>query len=173
VGEGQRYPDIGVVVVSATPLPLSSDKFNAREVTTKPMKFLIRLSAALVFGLSLVLGLGSAQAQALSLPTLTQSPMVLAEFSNAADAKLGEIGDKLDLNNSAVRLFRRFPGMFPTLAGKVIQNAPYQSVDDVFNIPGLSDSQKATLAKYKDQFTTTAPSNAFTSGFDRFNNGVY
>ncbi|MEB3164254.1 MAG: photosystem II complex extrinsic protein PsbU [Prochlorothrix sp.] len=138
------------------------------------MKFLIRLSATLVFGLSLVFGLGSTPAvQALNLSTLTQAPLVMAEFTNAADAKLGEIGNKLDLNNSAVRLFRRFPGMYPTLAGKVIQNAPYQSVDDVFNIPGLSDSQKATLAKYKDEFTVTAPIDAFTSGYDRFNNGVY
>lgn len=137
------------------------------------MKFLIRLSAALVFGLSLVFGFGSTPAaQALNLSTL-QAPVVMAEFTNAADAKLGEIGGKLDLNNSAVRLFRRFPGMYPTLAGKIIQNAPYQSVDDVFSIPGLSDSQKATLAKYKDDFTVTAPSNAFTSGYDRFNNGVY
>ncbi|MEB3275262.1 MAG: photosystem II complex extrinsic protein PsbU [Prochlorothrix sp.] len=138
------------------------------------MKFLIRLSAAVVFGLSLVFGFGSTPAaQALTLPTLTQAPLVMADVNNAADAKLGEIGGKLDLNNSAVRLFRRFPGMYPTLAGKIIQNAPYQSVDDVFSIPGLSDTQKATLEKYKNDFTVTAPSNAFTSGYDRFNNGVY
>jgi len=147
---------------------------TAREVTTKSMKFLIRLSAALVFGMSLVLGLGSAPAaQALSLPTFTQAPMVMAALSNEADAKLGEIGDKLDLNNSPVRAFRQFPGMYPTLAGKIVQYAPYQSVDDVFNIPGLTESQKATLGKFKGEFTVTSPSNALTGGFDRFNNGVY
>ncbi|MFZ9737418.1 MAG: photosystem II complex extrinsic protein PsbU [Prochlorotrichaceae cyanobacterium] len=95
------------------------------------------------------------------------------DFRNAADQKRLEAGNKIDLNNAPVRAFIPLRGMYPTLAAKIVNNSPYQSVEEIFNIPGLSDSQKETLGQYVDQFTVTDPSTALNYGFDRINNGIY
>jgi photosystem II PsbU protein len=100
--------------------------------------------------------------------------IAVARQNNAADAKLGtEFGKKLDLNNSNIAAFRDYPGMYPNLASKIIKNAPYEKVEDVFNIPGLSDRQKKTLETHFDNLTVTEPASEFIEGDDRFNNGVY
>ena len=57
-----------------------------------------------------------------------------AEIRNVADDKLAERGDKVDLNNSSVRRFQQFPGMYPTFAGKIVLGGPYENVDDVLNL---------------------------------------
>ena len=104
------------------------------------------------------------------------SPVLIAEaqYRNSADDKLAtEFGKKVDLNNSDVRDFLQFPGMYPTLAGVVIQNAPYNTVGDVLNIPGLSDHQKDLLQTNIDSFTVTQTSDTYTEGDDRYNAGVY
>jgi photosystem II PsbU protein len=105
-------------------------------------------------------------------------PVLAVEFTqptqNKADQKLGtEFGKKVDLNNTNVRAFQQYPGLYPTLAKKIIQNAPYQQLDDVFNIPGLSDRQKDILQANLDHFTVTEQEPAFNEGDDRFNNGIY
>lgn len=84
-----------------------------------------------------------------------------------------EAGEKLDLNNANVRAFMQFPGMYPTLATKIVQNAPYQNVEDVLNLPGLSDRQKQALQANLDKFRVTEVKPAFTEGDDRYNNGIY
>ena len=107
---------------------------------------------------------------------LQSSPVLLAEVNlrNAADDKLAtEFGKKIDLNNTHVRAFRKYPGMYPTLAGKIVQNAPYKSVEDVLNIPGLSDRQKDLLQANLDKFTVTEVDPTFVEGGDRYNPGVY
>ncbi|HEY9673007.1 MAG TPA: photosystem II complex extrinsic protein PsbU [Waterburya sp.] len=97
-----------------------------------------------------------------------------ADLRNAADDKLAtEFGKKIDLNNTHVRAFRKYPGMYPTLAGKIVQNAPYQQVEDVLDIPGLSERQKELLQANLDKFTVTDPSEVFVEGGDRYNPGVY
>ncbi|MGF1568109.1 MAG: photosystem II complex extrinsic protein PsbU [Nodosilinea sp.] len=105
------------------------------------------------------------------------SGMVLLAASspgNAVDAKLGtEYGDKLDLNNANVQSFRKFPGLYPTLASKILLNAPFDSVDDVLDIPGLSEQQISILRANLDNFAATMPDPALVEGADRFNNGVY
>ncbi|MBW4636847.1 MAG: photosystem II complex extrinsic protein PsbU [Gloeocapsa sp. UFS-A4-WI-NPMV-4B04] len=93
---------------------------------------------------------------------------------NRADAKLDtEFGRKIDLNNTNVRAFQKYPGMYPNLARKVIKNAPYENVEDVLNIEGLSDRQKELLQANLDKFTVTDVESAFTEGDDRYNNGIY
>lgn len=145
------------------------------------MKSLVRL--VVVLGL-LVGSLGcfgmsqSAMAAPMDWTQVTgQSAPVLiaeAEYRNSADDKLGtEFGKKVDLNNSDVRDFRQFPGMYPTLAGLIIQNATYDKVEDVLNIPGLSEHQKELLEANLDSFTVTDISDTFTEGGDRYNAGVY
>ncbi|MEB3200997.1 MAG: photosystem II complex extrinsic protein PsbU [Synechococcaceae cyanobacterium] len=95
-----------------------------------------------------------------------------AELRNVADDKIAESGGKVDLNNSSVRRFQQYPGMYPTLAGKIVLGGPYQSVDDVLKLD-LTDRQKELFEKYKDNFTVTPPSIALNEGFDRINDGVY
>jgi hypothetical protein len=46
--------------------------------------------------------------------------------------------DKIDLNNANVRVYARFPGMYPSAAGKIVSHGPYKSVSDLYNIPGLT-----------------------------------
>ncbi|MGA0997315.1 MAG: photosystem II complex extrinsic protein PsbU, partial [Vulcanococcus sp.] len=53
---------------------------------------------------------------------------------NVADDKISERGDKIDLNNCSVRRFQAFPGMYPTLAGKIVLGGPYNTVDDLFSL---------------------------------------
>jgi photosystem II PsbU protein len=104
------------------------------------------------------------------------SPILLAdeELRNPADAKLEtEFGQKLDLNNTHIRAFRKYRGMFPTLASLIIQNAPYDDVGEVLEIPGLTDRQKQVLKDNLDNFTVTETADVYNEGDDRFNPGVY
>ncbi|AFY48332.1 Photosystem II 12 kDa extrinsic protein (PsbU) [Nostoc sp. PCC 7524] len=141
------------------------------------MKGLVRLLT--VF--SLLLGcwgwLGTTQiAQAGSLQSflVPQVPVLAIERLNRADAKLAtDFGKKVDLNNTNVRAFQQYPGLYPTLAKKIIKNAPYKTVEDVLNIEGLNDRQKELLQANFDNFTVTELEPAFNEGDDRFNNGIY
>ena len=100
------------------------------------------------------------------------SDVQAADIRNVVDDKIAERGDKVDLNNSSVRRFQQFPGMYPTLAGKIVLGGPYESVDDVLSLD-LTDRQKELFEKYRDNFTVTAPSIALNEGFDRINDGQY
>ena len=95
-----------------------------------------------------------------------------AERRNEIDDKLAESVGKVDLNNASVRRFQQYPGMYPTLAGKIVLGGPYGSVDDVLGLD-LTDRQKELFNKYKDNFTVTPPAIALNEGFDRINDGVY
>ena len=124
------------------------------------MKRLVSWLTGVVLMAGLVLGL--------MLPQATYAE----EIRNVADDKIAERGDKVDLNNSSVRRFQQFPGMYPTLAGKIVLGGPYDSVDDVLNLD-LTDRQKELFSKYRDNFVVTAPSIALNEGFDRINDGQY
>ena len=95
-----------------------------------------------------------------------------ADIRNVADDKIAERGEKVDLNNSSVRRFQQFPGMYPTLAGKIVLGGPYDSVDDVLSLD-LTERQQELFAKYRDNFTVTPPSIALNEGDDRINDGQY
>ena len=91
------------------------------------MKTIVRLFAILMVLISSVGFVGSA----------------VAATANAVDAKLTtEFGQKIDLNNDDIRDFRDLRGFYPNLASKIIINSPYDKVEDVLEIPGLSDRQK-------------------------------
>lgn len=96
------------------------------------------------------------------------------EIRNPADEVLKtEYGKKIDLNNANVRLFRKYRGYYPSLAAKIVQNAPYEQVEDVLEIPDLSDRQKELLSEHLDEFTVTPPADVFNEGDDRYNPGIY
>lgn len=114
----------------------------------------------------------TAQASETGLFTVQSAPL-LARI-NTADAKRQElIKGKLDLNNSDVREFRRLRGFYPNLASKIIQNAPYNNVEDVLDIPGLSDRQMERLQANLDEFFVTEVNASMNAGGDRYNPGLY
>ena len=104
------------------------------------------------------------------------SPTLMGEtvYRNAADDKLSEeYGQKIDLNNTNIFAFTELRGLYPTVASKVVKNAPYNSVEDVLNISDLSAHQKELLQANLDNFTVSEPSDVLVGGADRYNNGVY
>jgi photosystem II PsbU protein len=113
--------------------------------------------------------------QAAMLNGSTRSVVLAANvLGNAADAKLGsEFGQKIDLNNANITAFAQYQGLYPTLARMIVKNAPYKSLNDVLEIPGLSERQKDTLQANFNNFTVTDVETALVSGDDRYNNGVY
>ena len=92
---------------------------------------------------------------------------------NNADKKLGEIGEKLDLNNSPLRSFRKYRGMFPTIAAKIVDNAPYEKVEDVLEMPDLTEQQKKLLEANLENFTVTKTADVYNEGDYRLNTGSY
>ncbi len=146
---------------------------------------MIRLLLNLLLGLLLLMGswLGRgwplpANAQVLGNPAVNET-YLLSEVNipenlrNPIDERLGEVGTKVDLNNSSVLVFRRYRGLYPTLARKVIKNAPYNTVEDVLNIPGLSNREREILQANLDNFVVRPPEPALIEGGDRINPGIY
>lgn len=117
-------------------------------------------------------------AQALDFNTISQlSPHIVAvegDRRNAADELLTtEFGQKIDVNNSDIRDFRELRGFYPKLASIIIQNAPYEEVEDVLTISGLSERQKERLQANLDRFSATPPAAVFNEGDERYNAGIY
>lgn len=141
------------------------------------MKRLVRLLVVLSLLVGCLGWLGLPQnaiASPLSSVALKSSLVADASLRNAADDKLRtEFGKKIDLNNTNVRAFRKYPGMYPTLAKKIVDNAPYKSVEDVLDIPGLSERQKQLVQANIDNFAVTNVDEVFVEGGDRYNNGYY
>ena len=138
------------------------------------MKRLVGLFIAI--GMLLGMFIGGGVAESAMAAELQQFSPLLAEetFNNAVDAKLGtEYGAKLDLNNANIQSFRKFPGLYPTLARKILLNAPFEDVEDVLEMPGLSERQIEILTDNLKNFTVTPTDPALVEGADRFNNGVY
>lgn len=141
---------------------------------------MLRRVFSVFLGLSLLLGIWAsfglpqpAIAQTILQQTLQQTFPLAAVLRNPVDEKLGEVGSKVDLNNSNVMAFRRYPGLYPTLARKIIQNAPFDTVEDVLDIPGLSNRELDMLKANLDNFVVTPTEPALTEGADRINPGVY
>lgn len=129
------------------------------------MRRLMRLLTAVCLLVGCLFWLGTAQPVMAEGNTPRQNPI---------DAKLEtEYGKKLDLNNANMRSFVDYRGLYPTLARKIIKNAPFDKVEDVMDMPGLSDREKEILQANLENFTVTEQSNSFTEGDDRINNGVY
>ncbi|MBW4657553.1 MAG: photosystem II complex extrinsic protein PsbU [Drouetiella hepatica Uher 2000/2452] len=141
------------------------------------MKRFFGMVMAIALAISCLGGLGIAQpanAAGFNVLSFNTSSLVLAEARNSADDKLAtDFGKKIDLNNTNVRAFTQYPGMYPSIAKAIIKYAPFDTVDDVLKIPGLTDRQKDILTKNLDKLTVSAPEATFVEGADRYNNGIY
>lgn len=132
------------------------------------------LSAILISFFAIFSWSQPAEASMLNSPFMNAPILGEVNYRNAADDKLsGDYGQKIDLNNTNIFAFTELRGLYPTVASKVLENAPYESVEDVLSIPGLSGHQKDLLKANLSNFTVTDVSDALVSGADRYNNGVY
>ncbi|MEO0949334.1 MAG: photosystem II complex extrinsic protein PsbU [Cyanobacteria bacterium J06641_5] len=137
------------------------------------MRGLVRLLAAIILAAACSIGSGVAPAIAFGYHPPLLGADIEFKYRNAADDKIDEIGDKIDLNNAAIRDFRELRGFFPNLAASIIQNAPYDTVKDVLKIPDISDRQRERLQENIDRFVVTEPSYVFNDGDNRYNTGIY
>ena len=141
------------------------------------MKRLVRLFVLVGLLISCWGWAGSQNAEAANL-SLNKLPVVSPIFAveerrNRADEKLAEFGEKIDLNNTSIREFRQLRGMFPTLASMIVDQAPFNSVEDVLKMKGLTDRQKEILKSHLNEFTVTPPSSVLQEGDFRLNTGTY
>jgi photosystem II PsbU protein len=72
---------------------------------------------------------------------------------NAADNKLSiDFGNKINLNDTHVRAFIPYKGLYPHPAQAIVKNAPYQKPEDVLSLPGITAEQRSILQSHLDKF---------------------
>ena len=62
----------------------------------------------------------------------------------------------VDVNNSPVADYMQFPGLYPTVAGKVATHGPYKKVKDVYSAAG-QHVESAVLAVAPDLLVISCP----------------
>ncbi|EED92635.1 predicted protein [Thalassiosira pseudonana CCMP1335] len=70
-------------------------------------------------------------------------------------------GDKVDVNGAFVVDYKQFPGMYPHAAGKIASHGPYRTVADVYNIPGITESDKVMFKRYQSELVALPPGRMF------------
>ncbi len=88
----------------------------------------------------------------------TTIEMIATKLPQGTSEKLcPEFGTPIDLNNANIIAFKDCRGFYPNLAKLIIQHSPYQKVEDVLEIPGLSERQKKLLNSHLVNFEVTPP----------------
>jgi len=134
---------------------------------------------SLIAALSVILSTLLLPAAAYASPSTSLAPIVanaggVDTLRNNIDDKLStDYGFKIDVNNTNVAAFANYRGLYPTIGGKIVKNAPYDTLEDILNIPGLSEIERSRIEANLDNFTISDPVPALVEGADRFNNGVY
>lgn len=83
----------------------------------------------------------------------------MAASANIEYSNVGFLGgsDVIDVNNSNVRAYLKLPGVYPKLAGIIVTNGPYKSIDEISKLPEVDDRMKEFLEKYKDNLVALEP----------------
>jgi photosystem II PsbU protein len=81
--------------------------------------------------------------------------------------------DQVDVNNANIRVYTRFPGMYPTIAGLIVKNGPYKDTADIKAKLGdkLTPAMQSIYAKYEKNFVALKPAPEYVE--DIWNNGLY
>mmetsp|Transcript_8734 Transcript_8734/g.15809 ORF Transcript_8734/g.15809 Transcript_8734/m.15809 type:complete len:179 (+) Transcript_8734:158-694(+) len=93
------------------------------------------------------LSLGSAPATSLALDTIPADNEIIKEQRTVVG--------KLDVNNAAVADYMKYPGMYPSIGGKIANGGPFKSVRDVYKIKGLTKVEIAKIKEYESDLTAT------------------
>jgi len=127
------------------------------------------------FGLGAVVGWLNSRKQEVACvaaaAAMVASPMAANAMIDYDGVKYLGSGDKVDINNANIQAYRQFPGMYPTVAGKIVTHGPYNTVQDLYNIEGMTDQLKGILKKYEGNLLVLPVSPAYY--LDRLNNGHY
>ncbi len=75
------------------------------------------------------------------------------------------------MNNANIRAYLKIPGFYPNLASKIVNNGPFKSVADIYNIPGLSNEEKDNLKKQEARLIALDVKPEYD--IDKINNGLY
>merc|ERR1712127_613972 len=104
---------------------------------------------------------------------LAGAAMIAAPALANADTEYANVpflggSDQVDVNNANIRVYTRFPGMYPAIAGILVKNGPYKSKEDIMAKIGdkLTPEMKAIYSKYEKNLVALkpAPSTRRTSG---------
>ena len=148
-------------------------------VLTDLLLFLHFLSAAAAFVAPGAVPRASTSLDATRGEFLSAAAVAGAAFAGVAPANavrdyenVGYLGGSniIDINNANIRVYLKLPGMYPTIAGKIVTNGPYASVGDVYKIKGLSSKEQEVIKKYESRFVTKETSPDYV--IDRYNNGL-
>ena len=80
-----------------------------------------------------------------------------AEIDYAGVGYLGG-AKQIDVNNANIRAYIKLPGMYPTVAGKMLKALPpvtirqkggFKNYDDMLKLVAFDDKEKAVVEKYK------------------------
>ena len=81
--------------------------------------------------------------------------------------------DQIDVNNANIRVYTRFPGLYPTIAGLLVKNGPYANTANIREKlgPKLTPEQLVILDKYEKNLVALKPAPEYVE--DIWNNGLY
>ena len=65
--------------------------------------------------------------------------------------------DIVDVNNANIRVYTRFPGMYPTIAGKIVKKGPYASLDEMFQKVPFTAAELTVIDKYMKNLAALEP----------------
>jgi len=84
--------------------------------------------------------------------------------------------DQVDVNNANIRVYTRFPGMYPKIAGVIVKQAekkPFTSTEEIESriLPQLTPEMKTIFDKYKKNLVALKAAPEYQE--DIWNNGLY
>ena len=143
-------------------LALCALPIAAAFVPAAPHRKTTQLSAisrrdALVAGSGVLFGAFAPKAAIATSNTFVEDDRNQVNFEPSQQAR----SDKIDVNGAFVVDYKALPGFFPHAAGKIASNGPYETVKDIYKIPGLTANDKAIFKKYENELTALPPGRMF------------
>jgi len=138
-----------------------------------------RLVCCLVLSISLLMGTAGlslaqeAEGMQEGTPAVIEEVLVTPEVVVAAPSPAVTLVAKIDINNTILRNYRQLPGFYPVLARILVENAPYDSVEQMLGIPGLSEAQKQLIRQNFPNFVAGSYEPGNNTLENRINKGYY
>ncbi len=116
----------------------------------------------------------SALVRVLLILCLCLAPLGILGIAHAAELPpVKHLDAPIDVNNTILRNYRQLPGFYPNLARTLVKNAPYDSLEDMLRIPGLTEEQKALIKANAENFVIGEYQEGANQLENRINQGYY
>ncbi len=116
----------------------------------------------------------SALVRVLLILCLCLAPLGILGVAHAAELPpVKHLDAPIDVNNTILRNYRQLPGFYPNLARTLVKNAPYDSLEDMLRIPGLTEEQKALIKANAENFVIGEYQEGANQLENRINQGYY